>query len=67
MKKDDIVWDYIEGYGRVISINKSSINPIRVAFKHNILNYRNDGRINEVDLNPRLFYIPFKIPEAATI
>ncbi len=62
-KVGDKVWDFLLGWGIVYEITKTN-RPIKVEFNNTCQDYIIDGKINETDINPRLFWneLKFEIP-----
>lgn len=63
----DKVWDTRHGWGNIISIYEKNEKPLNVEFKKYIRSYRFDGKIDESDVTPRIFWNEFKIPKEAYI
>lgn len=65
-KAGDKVWDFIYGWGNIISVMKNYPFPIAVDFSNGkTISYKFNGKHNDTDIYPRLFWneIKFEIPE----
>lgn len=65
-KVGDKVWNFVNGWGKVITMSKSGSYPIKVEFENNICKTFNlNGFLAANHFYPTLFWNGFEIPEAA--
>ena len=64
-KVGDKVWDFVMGWGKIVSIKKNKSYPIKVKFNNTCDTYTLDGKLDKSSKNPSLFWNEFEIPEEA--